>query len=278
MSVNIAKKIRGSSHVVDARIALNKRINRDCRKGNVAVFYAGRCGATLLGHLLDQHPDVCWGGELFHRADKKYGHYACFEKEPLKVLEFKMFKRRCKYYGFESKAMKEMHLRPGYVNMGLRSYVRGLKALGFNKFIVLKRKNYLKRVACSRISRDTRRWVAHIGEDVSLKRVYIDPKKYKYGMSTTSILSHFERMDDYYLELASVLDTEPVLNLNYEEDIESNPLYAYHKTCAYLGIEAFDVNVHMQKIDPYKMSDYIVNYDELKALLRNTKYEWMLNE
>jgi len=91
-------------------------------------------------------------------------------------------------------------------------------------------------------------------------------------------LSHFQRLEDYYQELYSVLGSESMLSLIYEEDIEEDSMRAYRKICNFLSIDAVEVRVKLQKIDPFKMRDYIVNYEEIKSLLTNTKYEWMLAE
>ncbi len=34
-------------------------------KGCVAMFHVGRSGSTVLGDLLDQHPDIFWDSEIY---------------------------------------------------------------------------------------------------------------------------------------------------------------------------------------------------------------------
>ncbi|MGF1479266.1 MAG: hypothetical protein ACFB4I_07215 [Cyanophyceae cyanobacterium] len=46
----------------------------------IFMWHHGRCGSTVLGKLLDQHPDINWRGEIFEL-------YAVHGIEPLSVEE-----------------------------------------------------------------------------------------------------------------------------------------------------------------------------------------------
>jgi len=261
---------------VNTSLMLRRFLNSPSRVGNIALFTAGRCGGTLLGHLLNQHPAVNWGGEVFHRASKKYRHYSCFTHSPLRILKLKMYSHRCQYFGFETKALSSLQLRKSELNMDLSDYINGLSGIGFNRFFILKRENYLRRVACATLSRQTGIWDLTTKKKVPFKAVKINVNEYRYGSMTASLINHFKYLDNYYKTLDELLDSSNVMHLSYEKDLELDPLSGFEKVCDYLGICPIKVSVNFQKTDPFSLRELISNYGEVEAMLKGSEYEWML--
>ena len=66
------------------------------------------------------------------------------------------------------------------------------------------------------------------------------------------------------------------LHLVYEDDIEQSPKVAYEKVCAFLGVEVFEVEYRLQRLNPKPLSQIIENFDEVREHLSGTRYEEML--
>lgn len=272
------KKVYGYAIPSEGILRINKLLNRGGREGNIAILYSGRCGATVLGHLLEQHPDIHWGGEFFNHVNKKYKNYAWFPDCPLKILEKAMYRRRSRFYGFETKALRGGHLRPHWINSTTASYVNSLINLGFEHFVILKRKNYLKQAVSSAIARQRMRWTSPLSEELTLEKVSIDVGRFRYGDDFKPLLEHFRNLDSYYEELGVLLKKQKVMNLTYEDDIEPNPKEAFQKICNFVGADTVPVEVKLQKIDPFSLDEVLLNRAEVKTAISNTKYGWMLVE
>src|SRR5262249_25295202 len=94
----------------------------------IAMIHHGRTGSQLLGDLLDQHPLIAWGGELFepfvHQLPEDP---ALFLKQQIKDCKKQMF-------GFETKVA-----HPDLFGLDMVTYLAALERIGFRKFIVLRR-------------------------------------------------------------------------------------------------------------------------------------------
>ena len=111
------------------------------RPGAIAMLHVGRCGSTVLGNLLDQHPKVRWDGEIY------------FNEWWLNNLQFKSFdnrkflKRRMwvsgrKYYGFELKFLPNQQL--AIIQADLPEVISQFRDAGVTRFLILDRRNYLR--------------------------------------------------------------------------------------------------------------------------------------
>ena len=277
MKKQLIKLVQSNASLSEVYLRYLKMKNAPDRKANVALLYTGRCGATLIGHLLAQHPDINWGGELLNHASTRYKHFAWQEKQPIKIIEQKMYQKPLSVYGFESKALQGGHLRPNWVNMSTQAYMNSLIDVGFTQFVVIKRENYIKRAVSSLIAKKRKKWTANLDETVKLETVYLDLNRFRYGDDFLPLLDHFDQLDSHYEMLYTLLKDKRVLSLNYESDIESNPLLAYTKVCEFIGIKSSFVSLKCQKIDPYKLCDVISNFDEVARAVKNTKWAWMIN-
>jgi len=264
--------------VLDFHLIYKKFIHNKNRVGNVAMFHTGRCGSTVLGNLLNQNPEISWAGEVFEDMHKRYRKYRWRKEKPLKIIEIIMYSRGCNFFGFETKSMKEQHLRPQWIDMNLIDYIGALCKLGFKHFIILRRRNYLKRAMSATVGFRSGIWHQKKGETTNPIQVNIDINNFKIGNTSKPLLQHFRDLDQHYLELNSILNENCVLNLIYEDDIQDNPIAAYNKICDFLKIESFPVEIRRKKTNPFKMYEVVQNLDEIKNTLRNTKYEWMTVE
>jgi LPS sulfotransferase NodH len=261
--------------ILDLYLMYKKFRHNKTRSGNVAMFHTGRCGSTVLGNMLNQNPEISWAGEIFEDMRKRYRNYRWRKEKPLKILEIIMYSKKCNFFGFETKSMQEQHLRPQWIDMDLIDYIGALSKLGFKKFIILRRRNYLKRAMSATVGFQTGIWHQKKDKKADPIKVNIDINNFRIGNTSKHLLQHFRDLDQHYLELNSILKENSLLNLIYEDDIQDNPIAAYNKICDFLKIEPFPVQIKHKKTNPFKMSEVIQNLDEVKNALRNTKYEWM---
>lgn len=272
------RKHYSSKIVLDLYLIYQKCIHNKIRLGNVAMFHTGRCGSTVLGNLLNQNPEISWAGEVFEDMEKRYRKYRWRTEKPLKILEMIMYSKECNYFGFETKSLKEQHLRPQWIDMDLIDYIGALCKLGFKHFIILKRRNYLKRSMSATVGFKSGIWHQKKDETNNPIKINIDINNFKIGNTSKHLLQHFRDLDQHYVELNSILEENRLLNLIYEDDIQENPIAAYNKICDFLRIDSVPVEIRRKKTNPFKMSEVIQNLDEVKDALCNTKYEWMTVE
>jgi 16S rRNA C1402 (ribose-2'-O) methylase RsmI len=69
-----------------------------------------------------------------------------------------------------------------------------------------------------------------------------------------------------------------VLDLTYEDDVAEDPLRAYRRICDFLGVKNEPVEIRYGRTTPQKLTEIIENFDEVKAALAGTEFEWMAEE
>ncbi len=253
-----------------------KSLYADLRKVNIAMFHAGRCGSTATSHLLRQHPDFHWGGEIFESMSPEYYGLPDSQRARTRVAD-SMYLKRCIYYGFETKYLPEQHLRPELASMKPGPYLHMLRELGFRHFILLKRRNQLRQAVSTLIGYKTGQWTTTEAPSNSQK-VYVDPDAFiSYGKKM-SLFEFFSSLDDGYAELRRLLSNDQVLELEYERDIEKDPTRAYRKVCQFVDAPDGPVQIRLRRQNPAPMRDLIENYSDIVDLLSTTKYAWMLEQ
>jgi len=259
------------------RYFLNRPFSRKKRLGNISMLHLGRCGSSVLGYLLNQHSKIHWDSELFHFIYDKELVELKMTNDPINLLKIKMSWPLKEYYGFETKFTKEEHLRKELVNMDLLKYLSTLTDIGFNKFIILKRKNYLKQILSLILATKTKNF--HTNKEMKeAVKVKINYDNSWFGTLNDSLINIFEYLDRSYAEVENCLYQKDILKLTYEDDILEDPMIALKKVCDFLDIEYNNpVNV-FKRTNPFELKDSIENFDELAAHLRNTRFAWMLND
>ncbi|MEO8664080.1 MAG: FkbM family methyltransferase [Ignavibacteria bacterium] len=259
------------------RYFLNKPFSEKKRVGNVSMLHLGRCGSSVLGFILNQHPKIHWDSEVFHFIYDKELEELKMTSDPINLLKIKMSWPLKEFYGFETKFIEEEHLRKELVNLSLEDYLLTLEDLGYEYFIILKRKNYLRQILSLIIANKTK--LFHSDTDIKkAEKVYIDYNSIWFGKMNRPLLDIFQYFDHSYERVESLLSTKKLLKLTYEDDILTNPIIAYNKVCDFLNIEYGKPSIVFKRTNPFSLEETIENLDALKELLSNSKYEWMLND
>lgn len=256
-------------------------INRFKKKPlGVGMFHFGRVGSTVLSELLNQNPNIKWDNELFQilKMKPKPIFDTKYEKDWLKILLNRYSRTKEIVYGFETKAIREVHLGIEFLNIDFSLYLDVLTKYGFTKFIILKRKNILKQLLSIERAIQNKKFHYHKGEKKIKTKLHFNPKTAVYGDYKGDIINIFEKLEKQYEVIENELKRRNLdyLVINYEDHIEKNPIDAYTKICDFINVANSDVEVKQFKIGKSSLLDEISNPEEITNHLEDTPYAWML--
>jgi len=225
--------------------------------------------------MLNQHPQVHWAGEIFVpyvRGKQLYKKDNLIEG----VINHTRSLEASPVFGFETKCLPH-HLANPVLNTTLETYVEELRRLRFSKFVILYRKNYLRRAVSAEAGIQTRKWHAK-KQAKSANKVVIDVNAFRTGVRKEPLLNLFHSMDETLRTLQALFSPQEAVFLNYEDDILHSPSVAYEKVCDFLDIEVLSPPIELQRTNPFPLVDLIENFGEVTAELQNTEYGWMLED
>ena len=245
------------------------------RPGAVALFHTGRCGSTVLTDLLDQHPEVSWDGETYGRVIEGIKGQGLARSEvdfdPVSYLGGRLNRSGRRWFGFD---LKFSHLTE--FGATLESYIDGLETLGVNRFVSLRRRNYLRQVISGR--NGGRRGDFHIAagtERRALPPLELDPDNPIVDLYSGSLVEVFAQWDRHYTNLEDLLAGR-LVELIFEDDIAPDPLRAYTTVAEALGLAPFEPGVRLQRSNPEPTHTLLANPDDIRRHLAGTGYEWMV--
>ena len=249
------------------------------RSRNIAMFHMGRCGSSVLGDLLYQHSQIQWSGEIYFpyirewRTQKSQhsGKRIVLQPDPLRILRQKMFAAGSKNFGCE---IKFHHITEGCYD--IQNFIDILDRKKFT-YIILKRDNFLRSIISHTVMYNLSEKKTHnkSSEKATLKQVYIDVENTGYNGYKKPLIEHLTIHKENHVHLEKLLSGHNYLNLSFEKDISADPNNAYSKVCHFLNVEPEEISVRLSKTNPFSLSDIIINYDEVKAYLKDTEYAWM---
>lgn len=241
--------------------------------GNVAMFHIGRCGSTVLGHMLGQHPKIYWDSEIYEPFLDQQARQRERVIHPIDYLKKSQpLSGKNRFYGFE---VKFFHL--DLLQIPLEEYVSRLFDLGFKHFIVLKRKNYLRTIVSSVIGHKTATWHKTTDTAPELVPVRINPEKVCIERSEKPLLDYMKDYETGFMSLNEILKNQSVLQLTYEDDLSEDPQKGYSRVLDFLDLDQRHVKALYKKSNPFRLDELVLNFDEVKKALKGGSYEWMLN-
>lgn len=251
------------------------------RPGNVIMFHIGRCGSTVVGNMLNQHKRIHWAKELyqpvFSEWQKKNAGIETVGEMPEDAID--LLRRNSqlalhRYFGFE---MKPYHFR--LIGYSPESFLQQAESLGFTHYIILDRKNRLRKIISSIIAHQKKGRYHIIDKTKSrLMRIPIDPDNVEIDFDAKPLLAYLSDYDKQIKQMESLLEGKRLLCLSYEQDIQNDPGIAYARICDFLGIQQEKVSVNLSRTNPFQVRDMIENVKEVDKTLCGTPYEWMLND
>jgi hypothetical protein len=243
------------------------------RRG-ILLWHHGRCGSSVLSRLLDQHPDISWHRELYRRYTVKGIDRPNFLDDIHRVRA----KSTEPFYGIELKGLPSQHLQR--LGVDLERFVDAIRPEGFEHAIFLHRRNILRKLISVQIVdqglRDSFQLAADSADELKGK-LTIDVNQVRIVGRLAPLLDMIEYIDTESQKAQQVLAAQfDLLSLYYEDDIEQDPLDAYAKVCAYLGLPPADAHVLMKRINTKPLGELVTNAGEIEDMLAGTPYEWML--
>lgn len=239
----------------------------DITNEHILMIHIGRSGSSVLGDLLTQHAKIHWDGEIFEMDNEKWNG----KSDPLETLQARMRATNKRHYGLEFK-----FFHAGLIGLSLEDAIKQFKQNGFNRFIVLKRENYLRKIVSSRIAQETGRWFIRSGTEPTLTRIHLDLDNLLMDKQVGPLLSFLQAYDRDFERIETLLAGQQILHLSYEADIEQTLDTAYRKVCNFLNLPTTPARLYRARTTPFKLSEIIENYNALSAALENTPYAWML--
>lgn len=241
----------------------------------VAMLHQGRSGSTVLGNMLDKHPNIRWGGEIFIpqlykiRYQNKSLDYTNPQKVLRRINEYRKghFKTN---FGFEIKTYD-----PQSLAWSIHSFLDLIASLDHVKFIYLERKNILKMIVSHLIAYKNYQWHYNKGENIPNTKIYINPQKVAVDFMEKPLLEMIPFFDNQRNECFDYLSQTPFLHLIYENDILNDPAIAYNKVCQFFDVIPSKTTAKLQQINTKPLSEVISNFSEVENTLANTPYAWM---
>lgn len=243
--------------------------------GHVLMLHCGRSGSTLLGDMLDQHPDVFWDGEvvekLLHNISQKDGVGINHLQGTLSLddvinrIETRMRTRSGgKIYGIE---IQDYHLK--FINSSVEDFLIKSKRIGFNRFIYLDR-SPIRKMVSHLVATKNDEWHASGKQRVSRRKIHIVPERIYIGHCFTTMKDTLDQMIQFKEKSIRFLSGDHLLKLDYDADIKFDPMAASSKVCAHLDIRDHKPKIKFAKTADLQLSELIENYLEVEsALLRS---------
>lgn len=249
------------------------------RPGNIVMFHIGRCGSTALATMLRQHREMFWVSEYYESFFREWRKENEGEEivgkmpdDAVELLKRSMGNALHRYYGFE---IKPFHLR--LIEYSMESYFEKLQELGFSHYIILDRKNRLRKIVSSVLAHSDRtKYHQDSKTGAKLKQAHIDVNSVKIDYDDKPLLSFLSDYDSQLSSLNKMIGDKNSLNLTYEEDIQEDPLIGYRRICDFVGLRPKDISARISRTNPFPVRDMIENFEEVENVLKGTSYEWML--
>jgi LPS sulfotransferase NodH len=241
----------------------------------VTTFHLGRSGSTVLGDLLDQHSAVAWLGEIQEWPEfREHPAPAGPGSELLRRLRSRLPGVTRPVVGVEAKFF---HLHDH--GIALHTFLDEMRSAtpegGACRFIVLRRKNYLRKIVSSLVARQRGRWFARQGTPLPPVHVEINPQRVCVDGDAQPLIDYLRDWDAQFDQLDAELAGDGALSLTYEDDIEQDPLVAYRKVCAHLGLPPETPEVRYTRTTAQPMAEIVTTLAAVRQALAGTDYAWM---
>jgi len=241
----------------------------DDRPGNIVLAHTGRVGSNVLGDMLASHRSILWDRELF-----TYWHGLWNGRsDPERLLRRRMGLAGRRYYGFVSGPPV-----PKVFGLDPAAYVDLIIELGFTHFILLRRRNVLRKVVSALVAQSGAPKHIRSNEPRVMTKVTVDLDRVYDIDGCWTWADYIKNQDAFYSSFAKNVDPSRMLELYYEDDLRDDPSFGYAKTCAFLDLAPGPTRTRYVRTNPFPLRKLIVNYDEVAARLVGTPDEWMLDD
>ena len=238
--------------------------------GLIVAVHPGRAGSTVLGSMLNQHPDIRWSREIFSVQHSERlprdaagrilwrDHIEALRQDcpkPLLGIEIKF------HQIIGNKKIFGEDLETAFAKL----------AEAFDpELVLLTRANHLERWLSGAVARENKLFHYRDGETAPQSRLAI-PRVINdrgYGLAKMEINSWLDRVAEVDERFVAEATRRGGLLLTYEEAVQQDPAVAYRRVLEHLGLPLARSEPLYAKVDRRPLSERLSNYHELRDLLR----------
>jgi LPS sulfotransferase NodH len=234
--------------------------------GNRFVIFAqGRTGSTLLGDLMNSHPDIFVYGEIMQanvirnlRNPRLFASGLCsLSRKPAVGFKVKIYQLERDQRQDAKKTLEDFH-RHGW------------------KIIYLKRMNILRH-AISDIRSDATGMFHQVKDKKVSQEGKGVPKKIR--IESELLISTMKFRETYLEKEKLALATVPYLTIEYEKDLFNPDVQraALNRLFEFLELPPHDAETSFKKVTSKNIADDVENFDELEQVLHREGYESYLD-
>lgn len=217
------------------------------------IISRSRTGSNLLISLLNSNPDIKAHGEKFGKIGNKENYEVLKEIFPKKAIKkaigFKIFY----YHPIDSD------------DKGIWDFLRRNKNI---KIIHLQRRNLIRIHLSRLIAIKTKSWSTNLKNEINL-----NSKKVK--IEYDDLRKDIKKTEKWIEDTNKKYRKNQILEIFYE-DLVTKPKKTLSEIYSFIGVSNHKSETKLQKQNPEKIKDLVLNYDEIEMKLVKTAYAHML--
>jgi Stf0 sulphotransferase len=220
-----------------------------------AIIGNARTGSNYLLGGLKSSPAIRMYHEIFA------GHNRTIGKDFDEILST--------VFQYESKSTHIVGFKVFYNHLTNEEWSK-LRACRKLKVIHLTRRNRLRTIISLEIAFKTGKWTrSSKSEELGRKQLILDPSK---------LIKQLEQIEEGESDTRVRFNDRQIFEVVYEELVQS-PMEVFALVSKYLGVDGIDPSkIRIKKQNPESLRQLIVNYDEIVAVLKNTRFAEYLND
>lgn len=220
-----------------------------------AIVGNARTGSNYLLDGLKSSPAIRMYHEIFASHNRRVG--ADFDKILSTVFQY------------EDKSTQAVGFKVFYNHLTEEEWNKLVACQGL-KVIHLTRRNRLRTVISLEIAFKTGQWTKSGNSG--------GPREKRVTLDALKLIQRLEQIEEGEVATRRRFCDRPTLEVVYEELVRS-PEQVFTAVGAYLGVEGIDPGkIRLKRQNPETLPQLIVNYDEVEAVLQNTKFAEYLTD
>jgi len=219
-----------------------------------AIIGHARTGSNYLLNGLKSSPSIRMYHEIFADHNRQIG------KDFDKIFST--------IFQYESKATRIVGFKIFYNHLTEEEWKKFMACKDL-KVIHLIRRNRLRTIISLEIAFKTGQWMKSKNSGrLTEKRITLDPSK---------LIERLEQIENEEAAARARFRDRQTLEIVYEELVQA-PQEVFASVGRYLGIDGIDSGrIRLKRQNPETLQQLIVNYDEVKAKLKNTRFAEYIN-
>ena len=217
----------------------------------------------MLGNLLNQHPDVAWGGEIFQMPSGR-------DHAGPGLIDW-LARARTR----PGKRVVGLELKPWFsrfTGWPMQDLIQGMRERFDLRMVTLRRRNLLRSLVSAAVAEARQTYHLYGEVKAELAPIRLDPAKVLYGDLTCSLLEQLERLELFDLQIERLSRAMAPLRLTYEDDVQDSPLRGYELIRRHAGLGEFRPQVRLSRTTPFPLSAVVENWSEIRGLLSGLRY------